>query len=123
MNNILDRYSKLREIVAANFSTHTQSMVDEALMFAAKHLDGQERYNSTPLLDHGVAVARIIIEEIGLGRNSTIAAIIHDVVRIAIQHKSPDIEELTTHIRTVFGEETLGISIALCKISDIKLKA
>lgn len=123
MNNILDRYSKLREIVAANFSTHTQSMVDEALMFAAKHLDGQERYDSTPLLDHGVAVARIIIEEIGLGRNSTIAAIIHDVVRIAIQHKSPDIEELTTHIRTVFGEETLGISIALCKISDIKLKA
>ena len=123
MNNVLERYSTLRDIVAKTFSQLTQQMVDEALLFAAEHLASHERYDSSPLLDHGVAVARIIIEEIGLGRNSTIAAIIHDVVRIAIQRKDPEMELLTTHIREHFGEETLGITIALCKISDIKLKA
>ena len=98
-------------------------MVDDALLFAAQHLGTLQRYDATPMLDHGVTVARIVIEEIGLGRNSTVAAIIHDVVRIAIQRHHADIEDLMREIRQRYGEEVLGITLALCKISDIKLKA
>ena len=123
MDNVLQRYETLREVVAHHFSEHTQQMVDHALIFAAEHLGTEVRYDSTPLLDHSVGVARIVIEEIGLGRNSTIAAIIHDVVRIATQHHSEHLEEYCATIRRDYGEEVLGIALALCKISDIKLKA
>ena len=123
MSNTLERYNSLRELVRANFSERTQLMVDHALMFANERLAGILRYDAKPMLDHGVAVARIVVEEIGLGRNSTIAAIIHDVVRIAIQEHDPALDELLSTIRQEYGEETLGIAVALAKISDIKLKA
>ena len=118
MNNTLERYNALRALVKSNFSAHTQQMVDHALLFADEKLQGAVRYNSAPLLDHGVAVAHIVVEEIGLGRNSTIAAIIHDVVRIAIQENSPALNELLDTIRQEYGEETLGIAVALAKISE-----
>ena len=123
MESTLQRYSTLRQVVANNYSARTQQMVDHALIFAAEHLASEVRYDSTPLLDHSVGVARIVIEEIGLGRNSTIAAIVHDVVRIAIQRRSPELDSIAATIRNEYGEEVLGIAVALCKISDIKLKA
>ena len=122
-SNTLDRYSDFRGLVASQFSEKTRAMVDDALLFAEQHLGVLQRYDATPMLNHGVAVARIIIEEIGLGRNSTVAAIVHDVVRIAIQEHHTTVEELTREIRQRYGEEVLGITLALCKISDIKLKA
>ena len=119
--SVLERYSALRDYVAKNFSTTTVEMVDHALGFADEHLKAYGRYDHTPMLDHGVGVAQIVIEDIGLGRNSAIASIIHDVVRIAIQQSQPT-DELFTAIRRDYGEEVLGIVLALCKISDIKLK-
>ena len=121
-NSVLDRYNDFRQLIVTNFSPKTQAMVDDALCFAGEALKGRVRYDNTPLLDHGVAMARIVAEEIGLGRNSTIAAIVHDVVRIAVQEHSTDLESLSSTIRTNYGEEVLGITLSLCKISDIKLK-
>ena len=83
-NNVLDRYASFRAYIASQFSTTTQEMVDKALCFADEELRDRRRYDGSPLLDHGVAMARIVAESIGLGRNSTIAAIIHDIVRIAV---------------------------------------
>ncbi len=122
MQSLLDRYEGLRKIVADQFSQTTRDMVDEALRFAGEHLSGVVRYDGEPMLDHGVGVAHIVVEEVGLGRNSTVAAIIHDVVRIATQQRSENLDELTATIRRKFGDEVLGITLALCKISDIRLK-
>lgn len=124
-SSVLDRYNDFRKLVASTFSVHSSEMVDSALCFASEALEGfgARRYDNNPMLDHGVAVARIVVEEIGLGRNSTIAAIVHDVVRIATQHHSEHLEEYCATIRRDYGEEVLGIALALCKISDIKLKA
>ena len=124
-SSVLDRYNDFRKLVANTFSVHSTEMVDSALCFASEALEGfgARRYDNNPMLDHGVAVARIVVEEIGLGRNSTIAAIVHDVVRIATQHHSERLEEYCATIRRDYGEEVLGIALALCKISDIKLKA
>ena len=122
MQSLLDRYEGLRKIVADQFSQTTRDMVDEALRFAGEHLSGVVRYDGEPMLDHGVGVAHIVVEEVGLGRNSTVAAIIHDVVRIATQQHSENLDELTATIRRKFGDEVLGITLALCKISDIRLK-
>lgn len=119
---VLNRYNDFREYVASNYSATTQEMVDRAILFAAERMEGITRYDGSPMLDHDIAVARIVAEEIGLGRNSIVGSIIHDVVRIAVQQHPEDIEELSTTIRQEFGEEVLGITLALSKISNIKLK-
>ncbi len=118
----LNRYNNFREYVASNYSVTTQEMVDHAILFAAERMEGVTRYDGSPMLDHDIGVARIVAEEIGLGRNSIVGSIIHDVVRIAVQQHPEDIEELSTTIRQEFGEEVLGITLALSKISNIKLK-
>ena len=79
--------------------------------------------HSWTLLTHAAAVAGIVISEVGLGRNSTISAILHDVVRLA--HKQLPAEEflaLTADIRSRFGEQVVGITIGMCNISELKLK-
>ncbi|MBQ5878622.1 MAG: bifunctional (p)ppGpp synthetase/guanosine-3',5'-bis(diphosphate) 3'-pyrophosphohydrolase, partial [Alistipes sp.] len=63
------------------------------------------------------------LQEIGLGRNSTIASILHDVVRLG--HKELSAEEfltLTTEIEERFGKEVVGITVGLANISSLKLK-
>ena len=117
------RYDSLRELVRSNFSSVTQLLVKEALDYAAEKLDGRLRYDGTPLLDHGAAVARIVISEIGLGRNSTVSSILHDVVRLA--HKERSGEEfllLMNDIESRFGEAVAGITMGLCNISELKVK-
>lgn len=117
------RYEALRTLVRDNFSQETQRLVDEALAFADERLAGLTRYDGSPLLDHAVAVACIVISEIGLGRNSTVASILHDVVRLA--HKQLPAEEflqLTQEIQNRFGEQVVGITVGLSNISELKLK-
>ena len=118
------RYEKLRALVRGNFSEQTQALVDEALAYADGKLEGLTRYDGRPLLDHAVGVASIVISEVGLGRNSTIASILHDVVRLAHKQLTPDeFLALTAEIRTRFGDEVVGITVGLCNISELKLKA
>ena len=118
------RYEKLRALVGANFSQTTLELVDEALAFADEKLNAERRYDGTPLTDHAAAVAEIVISEIGLGRNSTLAAILHDVVRLA--HKElpgSEFMALMTRIRERFGDQVAGITLGLSNISELKLKA
>ena len=95
----LNRYNDFRNLIAAQYSVTTQDMVDRAILFAWERLINIRRYDNSPMLDHAIGVARIVVEEIGLGRNSTIAAIIHDVVRIAFQEHDPSLDELLATIR------------------------
>ena len=120
--DILQRYNSLRRYLAENYSVTTQQCVDKALLYAAERMGGYMRYNGTPLLDHDVAVAEIATREIGLGRNSTVAAILHDVLRIASKEHPEEVDALSREIREQFGAPVLGIIVGLCKISNIKLK-
>ena len=122
MSDVLKKYGSLRNYVAATFSTTTQECVDKALVFAEERMREYLRYDGTPLFDHDVAVAEIVAKEIGLGRNSTVAAILHDVMRIANKEHPEQVEALSRTIREEFGEPVLGIIVGLCKISNIKLK-
>ena len=117
------RYEKLRTLVRTNFSEQTQRLVDEALAYAESKLDGLERYDGSPLIGHGVAVAEIVISEIGLGRNSTLSSILHDVVRIAHKQLSDeDFLALTADIQKRFGDQVVGITMGLANISELRLK-
>lgn len=118
----MERYNDFREVIASQFSAETQQMVDHALAFTAERMQSYERYDGTPMMDHDVAVARIVVEEIGLGRNSAIASILHDVMRITNREHPEQVPELSAAIRSNYGDQVLGIIVGLCKISDIKLK-
>ena len=121
MSDVLERYSRLRTKIAEMFSPTTQAMVDKALTFADSHLSGLCRYDGTPMLDHAVNVAYIVATEVGLGRNSTVASIIHDVIRIAA--KSDDeqaLEQLLGQCKELFGEEVVGIVSGLANISELQ---
>ena len=119
---LFERYSKLREAVAKQFSTTTQGLVDKALQFAEERMEGQTRYDGKPMLDHAVEVAHIVATEIGLGRNSTVASILHDVVRIeAKSGNSEEFESLLKTLHNEFGAEVVGIVVGLTNISELKL--
>ncbi len=121
MSNVLERYSRLRTKIAEMFSPTTQAMVDKALTFADSHLSGLCRYDGTPMLDHAVNVVYIVATEVGLGRNSTVASIIHDVIRIAA--KSDDeqaLEQLLGQCKELFGDEVVGIVSGLANISELQ---
>ena len=120
---MLERYVKLRTFVKETFSETTQHAVDTALEYASEKLGDATRYDGSPMLDRGVAVAHIVVSEIGLGRNSAVASIIHDVVRIADKSKDGSLVDLLEDIRRLFGEEVVGIVVGLANISAIKLKA
>ena len=121
MANVLDRYSKLRDKVAQMFSQVTQQMVDKAIVYADSHLSELKRYDSTPMLDHAVGVAYIVATEVGLGRNSTVSAIIHDVIRLAAKSgDSERLEQLLTECKKLFGEEVVGIVSGLANISELQ---
>ena len=118
-----ERYQTFMDYIRDNFSTTTQQAVDRAIAFASEHLADNVRYDGTPLLDHSIAVAMITVAEIGLGRNSAVAAILHDVVRIADKNNDPNLVPLIEEIREIFGEQVVGITMGLANISSIKLKA
>ena len=117
------RYDTLRTLMRTHLSEQDFALAEEALAFADEQLEGRTRYDGTPLLDHAAAVAAIVLGEIGLGHNSTIAALLHDTVRIA--HKElPEAEflALTDRIGQRFGTAVTGITVGLCNISETKLK-
>ena len=119
----LSRYDSFRTLVRSSFSARTQAAVDEALAWADDKLGDAVRYDGRPLLDHAVAVASIVVSEVGLGRNSAVASILHDIVRLG--HKRLPAEEflaLTEEIRSRFGEEVVGITVGLANISELRLK-
>lgn len=118
---VLERYGRLRTAVASSFSEKTQRLVDEAIEYADRHIGTLVRYDGSPMLDHDVEVARIVVEEIGLGRNSSVASILHDTVRIAAKTDDGSLEGLLAEIRETFGDEVVGIVVGLSNISELKL--
>lgn len=121
MSDVLDRYSDFRKTIAGMFSQTTQQLVDRALEFAAEHLEGVVRYDNSPMTDHAVGVAQIVATEVGLGRNSTVSAIIHDVVRIAAKEDDGQkLDQMLEQCKTLFGEEVVGIVSGLANISELQ---
>ena len=119
----LIRYESFRTLVRENFSTTTQELTDKALQFAGEWLEGRGRYDGSPLIGHSVQVAEIVIREVGLGRNSTVASLLHDVVRIAHKEQSPEeFSALIEEIRQTFGKEVASITLGINNISELKVK-
>lgn len=88
--------------------------IKKAFQFATHAHRDMRRKSGEPFIYHPVSVATIVIEEIGLGCTSIIAALLHDVVE--------DTEYTLKDIEDRFGDKVAQIVEGLTKISETSAK-
>lgn len=114
-NDILkEKYAGFFRLIDKSFSPESVVMINDAFVVASTALDGLTRYDGSPLFDHSVKTAEIVVSEIGLGRNSTIATLLHDAARMGlINHEA---------IETHYGQAPVTILEGMNSISKVKTK-
>ena len=84
-------------------------IIERAFRFAKNAHSGVRRRSGEPYILHPIAVAKIVISELGLGSTSICAAFLHDVVE--------DTDYTTEDISAAFGPKIASIVEGLTKIS------
>ena len=84
-------------------------IITRAFLFAKQAHNGVRRRSGEPYIMHPLAVARIVVKEIGLGSTSISAALLHDVVE--------DTDYTVEDIEGLFGSKIAQIVDGLTKIS------
>ena len=92
-------------------SMHRQNteIIKRAFLFAKQAHDGVRRLSGEPYILHPIAVAQIVVKEIGLGSTSVCSALLHDVVE--------DTDYTVEDIQGLFGDKIAHIVDGLTKIS------
>ena len=92
-------------------TSHRQHVerIEQAFRFANKAHYGVRRLSGEPYIMHPLAVAKIVVSEIGLGSTSISAALLHDVVE--------DTDYTVEDIDNLFGAKIAQIVDGLTKIS------
>lgn len=85
-------------------------VVLKAFDFARAAHNGVRRRSGEPYIIHPIAVAQIVVQEIGLGYKSIVAALIHDVVE--------DTEYTLEDIERLFGAKIASLVDGLTKIKS-----
>ncbi|MDD3108500.1 MAG: HD domain-containing protein, partial [Alistipes sp.] len=109
-----EHYRPFLDLARSVFDDQVYGAVCEALSLAVLRLQGMTRHDGTPFVTHAIRTAMIVIQEVGLGRNSTISTLLHDVVRLNL--------EPVEQIGATFGPQTIGILQGLCHISEFDPK-
>ncbi len=86
-------------------------LIQRAYSLAKEAHKGVRRRTGEPYLVHPIAVAQIVIDEIGLGVKSVVAALLHDVVE--------DTHYTVEDISTLFGEKIASMVDGLSKIAGV----
>lgn len=106
---IQKEFQALLQDYAATRHKQKVEIITRAFEFANKAHKGTKRRSGEPYIMHPLAVARIVVKEIGLGSTSICSALLHDVVEDT-DYTCEDIEEL-------FGPKIASIVSGLTKIS------
>lgn len=107
-------YRPFLKIARSVFDDTVYDVVCSALCVAVDQLKGMTRHDGTPFVTHAINTAIIVIQEVGLGRNSTVSTLLHDVVRLGLM----DAEQIGER----FGKQCVGILQGLCNISEVDPK-
>ncbi len=108
---ILKRYRSLLTVCRPTIKKEDRKRIRQAFDFAAKAHRDHRRKSGEPYIYHPIAVAKIVVEEIGLGATSVVCSLLHDVVE--------DTDYTLEDISEYFDEEVSRIIDGLTKISDI----
>jgi GTP pyrophosphokinase len=108
---ILREYRALQRALKARIKPGDRRLIRTAFEIAAEAHKTMRRKSGEPYILHPLAVARICVEEIGLGVRSTICALLHDTVE--------DTDVTLDDVQREFGSEISKIVDGLTKISNI----
>jgi len=87
------------------------AVVEKAFEFANNAHRNVRRRSGEPYMLHPIAVARIVVDNIGLGYKSIAAALLHDVVE--------DTDYTVEDIRAEFGDKIASLVDGLTKIKNV----
>ena len=105
-------YAELMEWVRKRVTDPAQlETVGKAFEFANSAHNGVRRRSGEPYMLHPIAVAKIVVREIGLGHKSICAALLHDVV----EDTEFSVEDIETH----FGHKIAMLVDGLTKIKTV----
>ncbi len=108
---ILREYRALLRALKNRIKRGDRPRLRRAFEIAADAHKETRRKSGEPYILHPIAVARIVVEEVGMGVTSAICALLHDVVEDT---------EITLHdIETEFGSDYAKIIDGLTKISNV----
>jgi guanosine-3',5'-bis(diphosphate) 3'-pyrophosphohydrolase len=108
---ILREYRSLLRILKSRIKPGDKELLRRAFEMAAEAHETMRRKSGEPYILHPIAVAKICVEEIGLGVRSTLCALLHDTVE--------DTDITLDDIRREFGEEISRIVDGLTKIANV----
>jgi len=108
---ILRQYRGLLRVLKPKLKAGDKELVRTAFEMAAEAHKTMRRKSGEPYILHPLAVAKICVEEIGLGVRSTICALLHDTVE--------DTDITLEDIQREFGNEIAKIVDGLTKISTV----
>ncbi len=108
---ILRHYRGLLRVLKLKLKPGDKQLLRTAFEMAAKAHETMRRKSGEPYILHPIAVAKICVEEIGLGIRSTICALLHDTVE--------DTDISLDDIQREFGTEVTKIVDGLTKISTV----
>src|SRR5829696_737198 len=107
---ILREYRALLRGLKSRIKPGDRRLIRQAFETAADAHKTMRRKSGEPYILHPLAVARICVEEIGLGVRSTICSLLHDTVE--------DTEVTLEDVQREFGGEIVRIVDGLTKISN-----
>ena len=105
-------YADLKEAARKRCADQYElDMVQKAFEFANEAHKGVRRRSGEPYILHPIAVAKIVVSNIGLGYKSIMAALLHDVVE--------DTDYTVDDLKSLFGEKVATLVEGLTKIKTV----
>ena len=105
-------YAQLRESARKRCSNDAElEVVQRAFEFANEAHKNVRRRSGEPYMLHPIAVAQIVVDDIGLGYKSISAALLHDVVE--------DTDYTVEDLRERFGDKIATLVDGLTKIKNV----
>lgn len=109
---IARNYANLKEAAIKRCANSQElDVVQKAFDFANEAHKNVRRRSGEPYILHPIAVAKIVVTDIGLGYKSIAAALLHDVVE--------DTDYTVDDIRHVFGDKIASLVDGLTKIKNV----
>ena len=105
-------YADLKEAARKRCSDPAElEVIQKAFDFANEAHKGVRRRSGEPYILHPIAVAKIVVSNIGLGYKSIVAALLHDVVE--------DTHYTVENLKSLFGEKVATLVDGLTKIKTV----
>lgn len=108
---ILREYRSLLKVLKTKLKPGDKNLIRAAFEIAAEAHKTMRRKSGEPYILHPLSVAKICVDEIGLGVRSTICALLHDTVE--------DTDISLEDVEREFGNEIAKIVDGLTKLSNV----